>query len=80
MRLENTPEEDERYTNELRIHEMTVQIVQPFMTDQTPEASSEFFYKHLTLVKWMMENEEDLLRKYCDMVAEICGGTVVIAA
>jgi hypothetical protein len=67
-----TPEEDERYRNELRFHEMTVQM----NSSQTPEASSEFFYKHQTLVNTMMETEEELLRKYCDMVAEICGGIV----
>ena len=68
--------QEENYRNELRLHEMTVKT----SSSQTPEASSEFFYKHQTLVNTMMETEEELLRKYCDMVAEICGGTVVLAA
>jgi hypothetical protein len=68
----NSPAQDEALRNELRFHKMTI----PTSLPETQEASQEFFQNHQILVKWMLDNEEELLRKYCDMVAEIAGGTV----
>merc|ERR1712216_795964 len=68
----NTPAREDELRYELRNHKMTI----PTNLPPTQEASQEFFQKHQSLVKWMLDTEEDILRKYCDQVAGIAGGRV----